>query len=534
MSDEIESREPVDNLSRRIAEQEATIAELHRLLDTTPDALVVVDEAGDVVLVNRQAEQLFGHQRADLLGTPIERLLPESFRGDHRKHRRHYAGSPHVRPMGAGLDLKALHRDGREIPVEISLSPLELGGRRLFASAVRDATSRVEIEARLREARRVAESATQAKTRFIAAASHDLRQPLQAASIYLELATSPTIDAGRREEAIERTRRCVQTLSDLLNRIMHVSKLDAGTVVARKGTVEVGHLFAQLRDQHAPAAAARGLELRVVESTACARSDRVLLQQLMENLVSNAVRYTEQGGVLLGCRRRGANLVLQVWDTGPGIAAEHREAIFDEFRRLGGRGEQADLEVPGMGLGLAIVRRLEAILDHPVSLRSRVGRGSRFEVVVPAAVGGVEPPREVVARRRTRSRTGLVALVDDNAEVLEAVRTVLEVAGHEVVAATSLDGLLAALKQRGDCPDVILTDYRLSPGTTGLDVIARLRRELSRPLPAVVLTGDSSFSVLEHMRSEIGFDLLAKPVVTRDLLATVARRVREAEEDTAD
>jgi two-component system, sensor histidine kinase len=524
VSDEPRDLRAIEDLRHRVGELEASVGELAHVLDTMPDALVVVAEDGVIALVNQQAEQLFGHDRAALLGKPIESLLPERFRNDHGKHRRHYAGDPHMRPMGAGLELRALHRDGSEIPVEISLSPILLGGRQVFASSIRDISGRVEIEARLREAKEAAESATQAKARFIAAASHDLRQPLQAAAIYLDLATAEAVDEAQRSDAIERTRRCVRALSDLLNKIMHVSRLDASGVVPERVNIDIERLFQRLHDQYAPAAAAKGIELRIAPGAATVRSDRVLLLQLVDNLVSNAVRYTERGGVLLAARRRGARVALQVWDTGPGISAEDGRAIFDEFRRLGGHGEEAN---PGMGLGLAIVRRLESILGHRVNLDSRLGRGSRFEVVVPRG-DGAEPAAEVVERPTETARGGLVALVDDNAEVLEAVRTVLEVAGHAVIAASSRDGLLSELRRRAVCPDIVLTDYRLGPESTGLDVIAALREEFAPGLPAVVLTGDSSFSMLERKRAEIGFDLLAKPVVTRDLLAVLALQLRGA------
>jgi len=514
-------------LEERLREQEETLTELRELLDTTPDALVVVDEEGEIVLVNRQAEQLFGYRREDLLGDAVERLLPERFRDAHHKHRRHFATGPHRRPMGAGLDLFALTREGRELPVEISLSPIRLGERTLFASAIRDVTSRVEIEGRLREAREAADRATHAKARFIAAASHDLRQPLQAASIYLGLATNETLPEEQRRESLAKTQRCVDTMTGLLNKIMHVSRLDAGAVTIHRNDFAVAAVFQRIEDQQAPAAAEKGLALRVARCTQIARTDPVLLQQLVENLVSNAIRYTERGGVLLGCRPRGESLALQVWDSGMGIAEQDRESVFEEFHRLGGHSVDANL---GMGLGLAIVRRLERLLGLSVTLRSEVGRGTMFEVLVPRGQGRPEPMPEAKGRRVETPSHGLVALVDDDLEVLEAIRTVLEVEGHVVVAATSLAEIEQRLDERRCSPDVLLTDYRLSAMTNGLEVIDALRQSYGPSLPAIVLTGDSSFSLLEEQASERRFELLAKPVETARLLRVLARSIGGAED----
>jgi len=321
-------------LRQRLAAQGQALLELRKLLDTTPDALIVIEREGEIVLVNRQAERLFGYPRGELIGSSIERLLPERFRQAHGLHREHFGANPHVRPMGAGLDLYGLTRDGREIPVEISLSPIAMGERMLFASAIRDITSHVDIERRLREARNVADRATESKARFVAAASHDLRQPLQAASIYLDLASNEALGREQRNEAIAKTRRCVDTLTELLNKIMHISKLDAGAVTPQRSEFRLADLFSRVRDDYAPAASDKGLELRVAPSRAIVRSDPVLLQRMIENLVSNALRYTERGAVLLGCRRRGRDLAIQIWDTGVGIAAEDHERIFEEFQRL--------------------------------------------------------------------------------------------------------------------------------------------------------------------------------------------------------
>jgi PAS domain S-box-containing protein len=523
----------LEHLRARVETQRATIVELRELVDTIPDALIVIGEDGRIELVNRQAESLFGYSRGELLGTSIEQLLPHRFRQAHGEHRQHFAASPHVRPMGSGLELFGLHRDGREIPVEISLSPIRLDGRKLFASAIRDVTTRVEIEGRLREAREKAEFATASKARFVAAASHDLRQPLQAASIYLDLATNEALDKPQQEDALDKTRRCVRTLTSLLSKIMHVSRLDAGAVEPHRSDHPVRSLLERMRDHYAPEAAGKGLELRIVDSAAMLHSDPVLLQQLMENLVANAVRYTDSGGVLIGCRRRGNGLVLQVWDTGVGIAEGDQRAIFEEFRRLGGRGADASL---GMGLGLAIVKRLGELLGHEINVRSRPGRGTLFEVAVPGGRGAGATARPATAKPDAGARTGLIAVVDDDTEVLRAIQTILEVSGHAVVGSTSLAGLREGLRGFDSAPDAILTDYRVGEGETGLEVIEALRREYGAALPAVVLTGDSSFSMLEGRAGEIGFDLLAKPVVTERLLEVLARRIaaRAGDAETTD
>lgn len=516
-------------LAARVEEQAETVVELRELLDTTPDALVVIDESGRIELVNQQAERLFGYAREELLGSSIEQLLPERFRSAHGKHRDHFANKPHVRPMGAGLDLFGLTRDGREIPVEISLSPIRLNNRVLFASAIRDITARVEIETRLRQARDAADRATEDKARFIAAASHDLRQPLQAAAIYLDLATNETVSAGQRSEAIDKTQRCVETLTGLLNKIMHVSKLDAAAVTPHPSDFAVTTVFDRLREQYAPAAVEKGLELRVVPSSAIVRSDPILLQQLVENLVSNALRYTEHGGVLLGCRRRGSDVVVQVWDTGVGIADDDQEEIFEEFRRLGGKSADANL---GMGLGLAIVRRLEQLLGHPVRLHSRVGKGTVFEVVVPRSRRPSDEVAPVTETRQIVGHQGLIAVVEDDQEVRTAISTVLEVSGYGVLAAESLAQLGEELTRRDCVPDMILTDYRLGARGTGLDVIGEVRRRFQARLPAVVLTGDSSFSLLEKKASELDFVLLAKPVDTAQLLEVLARGLAATERES--
>lgn len=520
MTDEVET------LRSQVEEQGKALEELRQLLDTTPDALVVVDRAGAIVLINQQAERLFGYSREELLGSELERLLPERFRSTHHRHRQHFAANSHVRPMGAGLDLFGLTRDGREFPVEISLSPIHLGDQVLFASAIRDVTAHVELEASLRRARDTADRATAAKARFIAAASHDLRQPLQAASIYLDLATSESVTPEQRDDAVAKTQRCVETLTSLLNKIMHVSKLDSEAVTPHRSDFAVMTLFDRVRDHYSPAAADKGLEIRVARSSAVLRSDPVLLQQLLENLVSNAVRYTPRGRILLGCRRRGDQALLQVWDTGVGIAAEELDRIFEEFHRLGGSGVDANL---GMGLGLAIVRRLELLLDHPVSVRSRVGRGTVFEVRVPCGQVPLEERDEGLGAAEQGERQGLVVVVDDDVEVLAAIETVLEVSGHAVVAGESLAAVERRLKSAAVAPDLVLTDYRLGARGTGLEVIEALRGRFGTRIPAIVLTGDSSYSLLEKEADETGFALLAKPVDTSQLLAAVARGLASTE-----
>jgi PAS domain S-box-containing protein len=496
------------------------------LLEAAPDALLITDGDGRIVFANSQTEALFGYTRDELLGQLVELLVPERLRRDHTRHRERFAAEPRKRPMGSGYELVAVRKDGSEFPVEISLSPHSVPSGTLYSAAIRDITTRVAVERELRRARAQAEQASNAKSRFLAAASHDLRQPLQAAILYNNVLTRQL--AGTLHAATaSKLESSLHALRDLLNRLLDISRLEAGALTPEIAVVSLPILFEHLRDQFLPQAQQKHLRLRLRPGPWKVRSDPQLLEQLLRNLVTNAIRYTEKGGVLVGCRRRGNQLRIQVWDSGIGIPANELDAVFDEFYRIAGadRGRQA-----GMGLGLAIVRGLSQLLGHPVTVRSKVGRGTVFEVRVPLADAEIASATEPVSRTK-RGQRAVIVVVDDDLEVLDGLRLSLEQFGHDVIASPDADSALRLAGRLERAPDLIISDYRLGDSITGAEVIRRLRAELRSDIPAIVVTGDSSTAALSEVRGA-GFPVLHKPVDPNELELLIARSLPNAARET--
>jgi len=487
------------------------------LLDAAPDALLIVDAAGRILFANARTETLLGYDRSELIGRTVEMLVPAGLRARHAQHRIEYGAAPRKRPMGSGIDLAALRKDGTEVPVEISLSPLRTSSGVLFSAAMRDVTHRIDIERELRRARAQAEQASNAKSRFLASASHDLRQPLQAALLYTNV-LARQIGDGSAADTARKLHSSLAALRDLLNRLLDISRLEAGVIAPEVGVVLLRMIFERLRDEFAPQATEKGLELRIHSGDWKVSSDPQLLEQLLRNLVSNAMRYTEHGKVLVGCRRAGRELRIQIWDTGIGIPRAELEAIFDEFYQVSNpeRKRQA-----GLGLGLAIVRRLSHLLGHPVAVRSEVGRGSVFEVTVPLSIGSIV--REAARSRPAPGRrAALVLVIEDDEEVLDGLRLSLEQSGHQVIAAADVDTVLAGARRAERLPDLIVSDYRLGASVTGPEAIARLRQELGATIPAIVVTGDSSSAALRAVQ-DAGFTMMHKPVDPEQIEDALAR-----------
>ncbi len=395
----------------------------------------------------------------------------------------------------------------------------------------------------LRQARDEAEQANAAKTRFLAAASHDLRQPLQALVLYQHVLTTQN-RAPKLTPVIGRMGEAIEAQQHMLNALLDISRLDAGIIKAEPGDVAIGPLLRRLGDEFAGQARGHGLDLRVVPCRAMVRSDPALLERMLRNLLSNAIRYTVKGRVLLGCRRSGPWLRVIVQDTGPGIPPDQQAAVFEEFRQLG---NPAHDRGQGLGLGLSIVQRLGRLLGHRIELRSAVGRGTAFSVELPltavpparpatAAAGGAARPADgpaaVVAAdtRATADATGLhrtaagrlVAVIDDDTELLAALALALEGAGFTVIAAADEAAATTRLAALGRAPDMVVADYRLAHGDTGIAAVERLRRAHGVVLPAILLTGDTSPDRLREAKAG-GLCLLHKPVAAAELVRAIER-----------
>ncbi len=499
---------------------QALTGELARsALDAAPDALIIVDAEGIVRFANRQASALFGYPHEELVGQPLERLIPERFRARHASQYKAYFAAPRLRPMGAGLALFARRRDGAEIPVEISLSPVAADPA-LVAAAIRDATERKRAEAELNaareaadEAREVADRANQAKSRFLATASHDLRQPLQTLALLngtlRRMVTSP--DAA---EALAQQEHAVGTMSRLLNALLDISKLESGAVKPELRDFRVARVLEAIRREFRAVAQSKGLELVVEPSDASIHSDAAMVEQILKNLVSNAVKYTQQGRVVVRCRREGATLRIEVLDTGVGIPAAQLAYIYDEFYQVDVPANRRE----GYGLGLSIVQRLVKLLNARLEAMSEVGKGSVFALLLPLAAGAVREPEPREARAPAAAATAggaRVLLVEDDASVRDATSMLLRVEGYRVTAVASLSDALRAAAL--EAPELLVADYHLADGELGTEVIAALRERVRPGLKSILLTGDTS-AVIKEMRADADLRILSKPVDAEELL----------------
>jgi signal transduction histidine kinase/CheY-like chemotaxis protein len=364
------------------------------------------------------------------------------------------------------------------------------------------------------------ETANLAKSRFLAAASHDLRQPLHALGLFVAQLRG-RVKAGERARIVERIDASVAAMNELFNELLDIAKLDAGVLAPNRTEFPIAHLLERIETNFAGPARDKALRLRVRSSAAWICSDPILLERILLNLVSNAVRYTSRGGVLVGCRRRDGMLRIEVFDTGPGIPADQQLEVFGEFYQLAGfeRDRRG-----GLGLGLAIVDRLCRLLDHPIELTSMVGRGSRFAVSVPAAAARpriVAPVPSIVPDVLSGK---LIVVVDDDVLVLEGMGGLLRAWGCNVVAASSEGAAAVGLARRR--PDLIICDYRLANGVTGFDVIARLRRSCGAAVPAFLVSGDTAPERLREAGVS-GFHLLHKPVQPAALRAMLGRLLKK-------
>jgi signal transduction histidine kinase len=394
---------------------------------------------------------------------------------------------------------------------------------------VRERTEELtRLNAELARAKSEAEEANVSKTRFLAAASHDILQPLNAARLYV---TSLVEREESRADArlVSNIDASLEAVEEILGALLDISRLDTGALKAEIGAFRIDELLSQIEVEFAPLAREKGLELVFVPSSLTVRSDRRLLRRLIQNLVSNAIKYTREGRVLVGCRRRRGRLRIDVWDTGIGIPPSKKREIFKEFHRL----DEGAKAARGLGLGLSIVERIARMLDHKIDLRSVVGGGSRFSVEVPLAPAlAASPLPTPPAPADSRQLAGSVVLcVDNDLPILDGMRTLLEGWGCQVLQAPNLEEAIATATEAEVMLDCLLVDYRLDNGN-GLDAIMQLRRHFGPHIPAILITADRSPSLRrEAQRRDIQFlNKPLKPAALRALLAQYRmRRVAAAE-----
>lgn len=486
-----------------------TPALYENLVEFSPDALLVVDATGRIRLTNRSAESLFGYTRLELLGAPVEQLIPERLRQTHALHRAGFAASPRTREMGATVnDLLAVRKDGTEFPVEIRLSPVDIDGSTFVVAAARDVTDRRHVLRFLQAAQQEADRANAAKSRFLATASHDLRQPLQALQLLNATLRDQVADTVPLQ-LLEHQHEALASMSRLLNALLDISRLETGTISPDIENVGVAEVFHTLRQEFEPLARARNLVLTVAGSPHYIRTDRTLLLQLLQNLLANAIKYTETGSVRLSSCPEGERLVIEVADTGIGIATEQLGAIFEEYYQVN------RVQRQGVGLGLSIVKRVAALLDLSIEVQSEPGRGTSFRVSVPPSrISSMTPVQRDPAASRQQPPPAIgavILLVEDDDAVRAATAFYLRTVGHRPIAVPGIAAAELALQQAEHPPELIISDYHLSQFEDGIQAIRRLRALACTSLPALLLSGDTSTAVRQLAESN-DCRILSKPV----------------------
>ena len=487
------------------------------IVDSVPTMVLLLDEQGRIAKVNSYFEKKTGFAAQTIIGKDwFSTFLPD----EDRPQIQALFAEVLKTGINSGHVNAVLTADGGRLEIEwfAKLITDPHGRARWLLNVGHDVTDRLKHEQALESAIQDAERANAAKSRFLTAASHDLRQPLQTLVVVSE-GLARLADKPEQDKLLRVQRETLAGMRDLLNALLDIGKLESGAIEPDIGEVPIQDVFERIRAELEPLAVDKGLELLVEGSSLVARTDAALLTQLIQNVVGNAIRYTTKGSVQLTCKALEADIEISVADTGIGIREDHRELIFDEFYKI-----DRDDGKGGLGLGLSIVTRIAAMLDCQIALDSEFGRGTTFRLRVPAAAEGPVPKVRKRAATRSRARTGTVFLVDDDATVLWATQLLFELDGFKVIAAASPDDVAAELESASTPIDLIVTDYRLRDAHTGIDVINSVRQYFGRTIPAIVMTGDSSPLVGEHVAR---LEVLSKPIAPDQLLGTIQRLLEE-------
>lgn len=511
-----------DITARKRTEEELRQSEeqLRLLVDSVRDyAITWLDVDGQIASWNAGAQRIYGWNADEVIGMsttvfyPLESKSMASqalmkVREDGRSENEGW----HVR------------KDGGRFWAHVVITPLwDAGGHmRGYVRVSRDITDRMRAEEELRAAKDEAERANMAKSKFLAAASHDLRQPVQAL-VFFASALESKIGRSPAATVLSDMRGSLEALNVLLDALLDVSRLDAGIVTPQLTNFSLSVLMDRLVAEFTPPAADKKVVLKAVLTSAIVRTDPMLLGRVLQNFLTNAIRYTHRGRILLGCRRHGTAVRIEVWDTGIGIPTERLNDIFQEFYQVGNI--ERDRR-QGLGLGLAIVNRLSRLLDCRVQVRSVEGYGSVFSIDVP--VVGYSSARNVsfldTALRRDEAK-GLVLVIDDEVSVLKGLQMVLESWGYEVVTATAEVEAMQLLADLPRLPDIIIADYRLREGHTGAEAILHIRSQFNCSIPALLITGDTAPERLREAEAH-GLNLLHKPVQPGKLRSVLAEQMQ--------
>ncbi len=389
-----------------------------------------------------------------------------------------------------------------------------------------DVTNRRRIADALVAAKRRAQQADEAKSRFLAAASHDLRQPLQTLALLLGL-LAQNVQGEKATRLVARLDDTLGSMAAMLNTLLDINQIEAGVVSAEISQFPVAGLLAKLRDEFSIGAESQGLTFRIVASSLEIVSDAHLIEQMIRNIVSNALKYTKKGKILLGCRRTAGGVRIEIWDTGLGIPESEYQSIFEEYHQIGNATRE---RANGLGLGLAIVKRLADLLGHTVSVRSQLGMGSVFAIDIPDPVGGRRPngstpkPAALAAIATPEPQTGTILVIEDGPDIRMLLEALLTADGYRVETAGDGVEALDMITRMTVRPDLILADFNRPNGMNGLQIATRVRHLLRRQLPVVILSGDISASTLAEIAAQ-GCVQMAKPVKLGEMRKVVQQQL---------
>jgi PAS domain S-box-containing protein len=404
--------------------------------------------------------------------------------------------------------------DGGEVWLEqIAIVQFDSAGKPTRINGLTtDVTERKRFDEKLSLAWKTAERADRAKSSFLAAASHDLRQPLQTLK-FLQAALEPHHPSGEARKLVAGIGQSLETMTSILSSLLDVNRLESGNLRPSVSEFSLNEIFEPLAGDFVALVQERGLRLCIVRSELIIRSDRRMLAEMIRNLLSNAVRYTDRGRILLGCRRAGDNVRIEVWDSGVGITEDQLPHIFHEYYQGTGGAEPS-----GFGLGLAIVKRLGEILDHRVEVRSISGKGTRFFIEVPHGRSGVKVPEAAPpVHPHNDAFLGSVLAIEDEASVRSALGRLLKMRGVKATIVATATEALTLVREQGLRPDVLLCDYNLRGSPDGVETIRHLRAALGRNVPATVMTGDTRSQTVDSISAQ-GISILIKPFLAEELL----------------